>query len=41
VPQEGLSAKALLARLAVLLDEQLRAATDRRIVSVSAQELQA
>lgn len=41
VPQEGLSAKALLARLAVLLDEQLRAPTDRRIVSVSAQELQA
>lgn len=41
VPQEGLTAKALLARLAVLLDEQLRAPTDRRIVSVSAQELQA
>ncbi len=39
VPLEGLTAKALLARLAVLLDEQLRAPTDRRIVSVSAQEL--
>lgn len=39
VPQEGLTAKALLARLAVLLDEQLRAPTDRRIVSVGAQEL--
>jgi diguanylate cyclase (GGDEF)-like protein len=33
VPRDGLSAKALLARLAVLLDEQLRAPTDRRIVS--------
>lgn len=41
VPRDGLSAKALLARLAVLLDEQLRAPTDRRIVSVTAEELQA
>jgi len=41
VPQEGLTAKALLARLASLLDDQLRAPTDRRIVSVSAEELQA
>ena len=39
VPQAGLTAKALLARLAALLDEQLRAPTDRRIVSVSAEEL--
>lgn len=39
VPQAGLTAKALLARLAVLLDEQLRAPTDRRIVSITAEQL--
>ncbi len=39
VPQEGLTAKALLARLASSLDEQLRAPTDRRIVTVSTDEL--
>lgn len=41
VPPDGMSAKALLARLAVLLDEQLRTPSDRRIVSVSAEELHA
>ncbi len=41
VPLAGLSAKSLLARMGVLLDEQVRSPTERRIVSVSAEELQA
>lgn len=39
VPKDGLTAKALLSRLAGLLDAQLHAPTDRRIVSVTEEEL--
>jgi len=39
VPPAGLSAKLVLARLGVLLDEQVRAPTERRIVAVPAEEM--
>lgn len=41
LPAEGLSAKALLSRLGQLLDAQMRALGERRIVAVSSEELQA